>query len=133
MSREYAERWFPEFVKQFDKTLKEVNGEVRKDMSSVPHPTTGFKKDRPYIRPEHQKSKKWFMQKVKKVDDVAQLALEGKNKSEIGEILNLKMNTVQSYLSVARGKGILPKDFIVVDGIKWRTWKPRPYRRKKWK
>jgi transposase len=120
ITRKYAEKWFPEFVNDFDKTLKGVDIGVRKIMTSVPRPT---KKDRPYTRPERREGGKYYSVNLKKVYKAADLALEGKNKLEIAHELNIKILTVGAYLTIARGKGFLPKDFKVPDGISRNYWK----------
>jgi len=111
ITREYAEEWFPDFVKETEKEIALANERVRAisknvRLTSQPHrvrtnfdPEPGYASDYYWTGP--------------RVREVAKLALEGMTKAQIQEVMGIKPMTIQNYCTMARAAGLLPSDFIV--------------------
>jgi hypothetical protein len=90
LSREYAERFFPSFVEKLDKELAEARKRSEETL----------------------RDKNW--QHESRTSQVARLALEGKNRAEILQLLGINSRSgVNTYIHQAKKQGLLPKDFDV--------------------
>lgn len=108
LTRKYAEMLFPNFVKKVEKELEIARKGTKELLAESP------------ARPINQladprKRHPYWIYAGDQVDKVAELAKQGKSKMEIAKEMDLKLSTIYSYLTMARGKGILPKNFFVKD------------------